>query len=106
MLFDGALDQTFGIAYTHHRDRDDDPNPAASAGGNDPATNTGDRTKFDWQGNLTLAKTQLLVLGAEHETDVLNDTNPTNASVENDAGFVQLQSQFWRASLHHARDPL
>ena len=95
VLFDGALDQTFGIAYTHHRDRDDDPNPAASAGGNDPATNTGDRTKFDWQGNLTLAKTQLLVLGAEHETDVLNDTNPTNASVENDAGFAQLQSQFW-----------
>jgi vitamin B12 transporter len=94
VLFDGAFDQTFGVAYTDHRSRDDDPNPAASAGGNDPSTNSGDRMKFDWQGNVALTKTQILILGAEHETDDLADTTPTNASVSNDAGFAQIQSQF------------
>jgi vitamin B12 transporter len=94
VLFDGALDQTVGIAYTDHRNRFDDPNPATVAFGNDPATNSGDSLKFDWQGNIQFTKTQTLILGAEHETDDLSDTTPTNAGVSNDAGFVQLQSQF------------
>jgi vitamin B12 transporter len=94
VLLDGALDQTLGISYTHHRARNDDPNPATLAGGNDPGTNSGGRVKFDGQGTLQLTKNQALVLGAEHEDDTDDNTTPTHASVANSAGFVQLQSSF------------
>jgi vitamin B12 transporter len=90
VLFDGILDQTLGLAYAGFRQWDWDPNmPAGSSNGN------GDRLKLDWQGNVALAAGQVLTLGAEHELDkIATDVGPVSAHVNNDAGFVQLQSSF------------
>jgi vitamin B12 transporter len=92
VLFDGAFDETVGLAYTGYQRRFLDPNPQDLAFGNDPATYHGSRTKLDWQGNIKLGTGEVLVLGAEHELDRLNDSGPLSAHVTNDAGYAELQS--------------
>jgi vitamin B12 transporter len=85
-LLDGLFDHTLGIAYTDHRDHDISPGFA-------PTDVQSNRIKIDWQGNIHLVPGETLTLGAEHQTDNLDD-NPTLAEVSNDAGFIQLQSKF------------
>jgi vitamin B12 transporter len=82
--FAGALDQTLGLAYTRERTSTLQPQTPE-------ALNTGERKKLDWQGNVKLADTQTLVLGAEYERDDISD--PISASVHVGSGYAELQSQ-------------
>jgi vitamin B12 transporter len=83
--FDGALDQTLGVAYSSAWTLNLDPDFGASV-------NTGDRTKIDWQGAVRLASDETVVLEAEHAHDAIHE--PINAEVTDYAGAAELQSQF------------
>jgi len=88
--FGGIFDQTFGVGYTYYRRRFFDPNdPSAGA-----SYFRGDRVKIDWLGNIKIDTGSTLSLGLEHQLDEINDSPPVNASISNNAGFVQLQSNF------------
>jgi vitamin B12 transporter len=93
-LFDGRFDETFGLAYTGYQNRYFDPNAATIFFGNDPSHYDGGRVKFDWQGNIILTPGQTLILGAEHEYYWLDDSAPASAHDTNDAGYIQLQSNW------------
>jgi vitamin B12 transporter len=82
--FDGALEQTLGLAYSHLRTSTVEPETPA-------ALNTGERRKADWQGNVKLAPTETLVLGAEYERDEIEQ--PLDADVHITSGYAELQSQ-------------
>jgi len=84
VAFDGTLDQTLGVAYTHKRTANLSPDSPESL-------NTGSRIKVDWQGAVKLAQEQTLVLGAEHARDEISD--PLAASTTDDAGYIELQSR-------------
>lgn len=90
-LFDGAFEQTAGLAYTDYDRRDAAPNTGF---GTPPASfNRGDRLKADWLGEIKLAPGQVLTLGAEHQVEGIRPP-PVSAQMTNDAGFMQLQSGF------------
>jgi vitamin B12 transporter len=83
--FDGLLDQTLGAAYSNIKSSDFSPE--------NPRSDTfGERVKFDWQGNVLLAKDEKLVLGAEHQRDEI--TAPISASTNISSGYAELQSGF------------
>ncbi|HVN46404.1 MAG TPA: TonB-dependent receptor [Steroidobacteraceae bacterium] len=82
--FEGVLDQTLGLAYSHLRTSTVQPQTPAGL-------NTGERRKADWQGNLKLAAQTTLVLGAEYERDEIEE--PITASLHISSGFAELQSQ-------------
>jgi len=92
--FDGLLEQTFGLAYTH--DRTDTVEPQTPS-----ALNSGERLEADWQGNIKLATTETLVVGAEYERDEI--TEPLSANVHIGSGYGELQSQIgehWFSALN------
>lgn len=93
-LFDGLFDQTLGFGYTNYRRRFFDPNPATLAFGNDPGYFRGDRTKIEYQGNVDLTAGQIVTIGAEHERDTIDDSSPATGAYSNNAGLVQLASNF------------
>ena len=93
-LFDGRFDETVGLAYTGYQNRYFDPNLATILEGNDPSHYDGGRVKFDWQGDIILMPGQTLILGAEHEYYWLDDSAPAAAHDTNDAGYIQLQSNW------------
>ncbi|HTD30285.1 MAG TPA: TonB-dependent receptor [Steroidobacteraceae bacterium] len=82
--FDGLLDQTLGLAYTH--ERTDTVQPQTPA-----ALNTGERRKADWQGNIKAASDETVVLGAEYERDEISE--PISADVHISSAYAELQSQ-------------
>ncbi len=82
--FDGALDQTFGVAYGHTKAYDTSPDYAES-------DTFGHRLKADWQGNIRLATDQTLVLGAEHQRDSISQ--PIEADTTINSGYAELQSK-------------
>ena len=82
-LFDGRFDQTLGVAYSNLRSTFFTPNYGVSLF-------YGDRVKIDWQGDIKLADTEILVLGAEHQRDKI--TQPISAATSIDSGYVELQS--------------
>ncbi len=83
--FEGALEQTLGAAYSNVRSSDLAPEfPRSDL--------FGERVKFDWQGIITLAADEKLVLGAEHQRDEI--TAPISASTNIDSGYTELQSSF------------
>ena len=86
VLFQGLFDQTLGVGYSH--DHTSDYGPEVT-----PSYNRGDRLKIDWQGNITLASNEILVLGAEHQRDAI-EQSPISAEMTTNAGFAQLQSSF------------
>ena len=91
---DGLLDQTLGLAYTH--ERTDTVVPQTPA-----ALNTGERRKADWQGNLKVASTEMVVLGAEYERDEISE--PLTADVHISSAYTELQSQIgehWFSALN------
>src|SRR5256714_7300090 len=89
-LFDGAFKNRFGVGYTNYRTTIQAPDTGF---GLPPENiNHGDRLKFDWQGNLEVAKGHALVRGAEDYEDRLIDS-PISAENGNAAGFVELQSE-------------
>ncbi len=84
--FGGAFDQTLGAAYSNIKSYDFSPD------GPSQTANFGARVKFDWQGVVTLAASQKLVLGAEHQLDSI--TTPISASTFTNSGYAELQSSF------------
>ena len=94
VCFDGLLEQTFGLAYSHLRTSTVEPQFPA-------ALNTGERRKADWQGNFRLAQGETLVTGAEYERDAIEQ--PIAASVHIGSGYAELQSQLgshWFSALN------
>lgn len=90
--FDGKLEQTIGLAYTDYRRDYVDPNATAYSSF---GQYQGDRLKTDWQGNIKVMQGQTVTLGLEHQLDQMNDpSQPIRAQMTNNAGFVQLQSEF------------
>ncbi|WOJ88475.1 TonB-dependent receptor [Methylocapsa polymorpha] len=87
-LFDGRLDQTLGLAYTHYDRSYLDPNFIPLV----PSFYEGSRIKVDYQGNLRLIEGETLVVGAEREVDRLVNSNPLWAVNGDTAGFAELQS--------------
>lgn len=97
--FDGLLDETFGVGYTDYHNTFLDPNfGSAEALPPNPDYFSGDRLKFDWQGNIRVAVGEVVTLGAEHELDrvAANAAAPPALAAQyaNDAGYAQLQSSF------------
>ena len=96
--FDGVLEQTLGLAYTH--DRTDTVEPQTP-----PALNTGERRKADWQGDVKFDPTETLVLGAEYERDEIDQ--PITADVHIGSAYGELQSQIgdhWFSALNVRHD--
>jgi vitamin B12 transporter len=92
--FDGAFDQLFGLAYSHLRTDTVQPETPS-------ALNTGDRRQADWQGNIRLAPTQTLVVGAQYERDGI--VAPISADQNIRSGYGELQSQLgahWFSALN------
>lgn len=89
--FDGRLDHTLGLAYTRYSRNSVDPNPTAFSAFNQYS---GERIKADWVGNYTLMQGQVATLGLEHQEDSTDNLGFKEASINNNAGFVQLQSSF------------
>jgi vitamin B12 transporter len=96
--FDGVLEQTLGLAYTH--DRTDTVEPQTP-----PALNTGERRKADWQGDLKFDPAETLVLGAEYERDEIDQ--PITADVHIGSAYGELQSHIgdhWFSALNVRND--
>jgi len=87
LAFEGGLEQTLGVAYNRLNSSDFTP-PADGP----PTFFSGERFKADWQGNVRLASTQMLVLGAEHQRDEMH--SPVSADQSIDSGYAELQSGF------------
>jgi len=92
--FDGAFDQTLGVAYSEYHRR-----YAAIDGV--PNFYRGDRIKADWQGNVRVAPGETVTVGAETQRDGIDDDqvvygmgDHASAHVSNSAGFAQLQSDW------------
>jgi vitamin B12 transporter len=79
----GPLDQTLGIAYSSTVTSDMDPN-------NGPIPSSGNRIKIDWQGHMTIAEGETVVLGAETVRDAIHV--PIVAGITTNAGYGELQS--------------
>jgi len=82
--FAGALEQTLGFAYSRQRTSTLEPQTPE-------ALNGGERKKLDWQGNVKLAGSETLVLGAEYERDAISQ--PLEARTRIASGYAELQSQ-------------
>jgi vitamin B12 transporter len=83
--FDGTLEQTLGVAYSHIDSSSFTP-PADGP----PATYASERIKIDWQGNIKLAEGETLITGAEHQRDEARA--PISAGTTIDSGYGELQS--------------
>ena len=92
--FDGLLDQTLGLAFSHDRTATVQPQTPT-------ALNTGERRKADWQGDIKVAGGETLVVGAEYERDAISQ--PISADVHIGSGYGELQSQLgehWFSALN------
>jgi vitamin B12 transporter len=85
VVYEGAFEQTIGAAYSNTKSFQFSPDHPES-------DFFGERTKFDWQGNVRLAGGEKLVLGAEHQRDEI--TVPISAATTIDSGYAELQSSF------------
>ena len=79
----GPVDQTIGLGYSSTVTSDMDPN-------NGPIPSSGNRIKLDWQGQITIADGETVVLGAETARDAMHV--PIKAGITTNAGFGELQS--------------
>jgi vitamin B12 transporter len=85
LAFDGFLDSTLGVDYTHNKSTNLTPDS--------PDTfDTGERVKVDWQAALRFSDSQTLLLGAEHAHDTISE--PLSAGINIDSGYAELQSRF------------
>ncbi len=90
-LFDGKFKNRFGVNYTLVDTKQ--KNPDLGFGAPDPTSYTGERLKYDWQGELDLTHGQTLVAGLEAENEKLQQS-PDKYSNTNRAAYVQLLSRF------------
>jgi vitamin B12 transporter len=79
----GPVDQTIGLGYSSTVTSDMDPN-------NGPIPSSGNRVKLDWQGQISVADGETVVLGAETARDAMHV--PIDAGITTNAGFGELQS--------------
>ncbi len=79
----GPVDQTIGLGYSSTVTSDMDPN-------NGSIPSSGDRIKLDWQGHVSIADGEVIVLGAETARDAIH--LPISAGITTNAGFAELQS--------------
>ncbi|MDE1902724.1 MAG: TonB-dependent receptor [Alphaproteobacteria bacterium] len=86
LSFDGALENRFGVGYTHYLRSNVDVDPT-----NLPSTESGRRTKLNWLGTLHLAEDRTVLLGLEDETDRIAN-NEMTPSVRDRAGFAELHT--------------
>jgi vitamin B12 transporter len=96
--FEGMINQTLGLAYTH--DRTDTVEPLTPA-----ALNTGERRKADWQGDFKFDPNETLVTGAEYERDEIDQ--PITADVHISSAYAELQSHIgdhWFSALNARYD--
>jgi vitamin B12 transporter len=105
-VFDGKLTNYFGVNYSNQWTWFMDPNndsfnPFGSVP--PPITNVGERTRFDWRGEIKVVPGQTLVLGLEDQRDALRTDSTataagvqtvTTASTGNKATWAELQSKF------------
>jgi vitamin B12 transporter len=106
-LFDGKFKNTFGTNYTNQWNWNLDPNPDSFAPFGSvaaPTKNVGEKTKYDWRGELKVLPGQTLVLGLEKENEKLRTDSTLDASgipflttehKSDKAGWVELQSEFF-----------
>ena len=100
-LFDGRFDNRLGVAYTDFNRDNSDPADSLSAAFSS-ATFRGKKLKFDWQGDISLAESHILTLGAETEkakSDSASDfssgfSSRTKNEARTNAAFAQIQSAF------------
>jgi vitamin B12 transporter len=92
VLWDGMLDQTLGFGFTDAITSSADPN-------NGYTLSKGQRTKFDYQGNVGLVQGETLVLGAETSRDSSRPgysfgfpSGPATGITTN-AGYAELDSE-------------
>ncbi|KUL92956.1 hypothetical protein DK26_27030 [Bosea sp. WAO] len=89
--FDGRFVNRFGVAYTNQDRSNRSPNAAGILGL--PTDNLGERTKYDWRGDLKLMEGQMLVMGLQYENERLESRSLT-ASNGNTGAFLELQSSW------------
>ncbi len=89
--FGGQFVNRFGVSYSNQ----DRSNRTANAAGilGLPTENLGERTKYDWRGDLKLTQSQTLVMGLQYETERFDTPNKT-VSNGNKGAFVELQSNW------------
>src|SRR5581483_8276175 len=104
-LFDGRIKNFFGVNYTNQWTWFMDPNadsfnPFGSVP--PPVTNLGEKTKYDWRGEIKVVPGETLVLGLEDQRDSIRTDSTadaagnhfvTRASTGNKAAWAELQSK-------------
>lgn len=88
-LLDGGIKNYFGVNYTNQRTSDIAPGDPART------VTTGTRIKYDWHAVTELAPGNNVILGLEQATDRL-DTTGFSAGNGNEAGYLELQTDFVR----------
>jgi vitamin B12 transporter len=81
--FNGAFEQTLGIAYSNLKLTDLSPEDARS-------DTSSERVKFDWQGIVTFNQAEKMLFGAEHQRDEIR--TPISASTIINSGYAELES--------------
>jgi vitamin B12 transporter len=106
-LFDDRFKNFFGVNYSNQWTWIMNPNPDSFTPFGSiapPTTNVGERTKFDWRGEVRVIPGQILVLGLEDQRDSLRTDSTftavgqqftTNESTGNKAAWAELQSNFY-----------
>lgn len=100
-LFDGAIENRLGIGYTDYNRKDTNLADSLSASFSF-ATNEGDKTKLDWQGDTVVFTDHVLSLGLETEEEKAESSasfssgfaSVTDESARTNAGFAQVLSRF------------
>jgi vitamin B12 transporter len=106
-LFDNRFKNFFGVNYSNQWTWIMNPNPDSFTPFGSvapPTTNVGERTKFDWRGEVRVIPGQTLVLGLEDQRETLRTDSTftalgqqftTNESTGNKAAWAELQSNFY-----------
>ncbi len=89
-LFDGRMENHFGIGRSDLSMSVTDPNSTPVLSFND-----GDRLKYDWRSYTTVAPGHVLLVGLEKERERLH-TNTTSAEMGNKGAYVETQSEVAR----------
>jgi len=106
-LFDNRFKNFFGVNYSNQWTWIMNPNPDSFTPFGSvapPTTNVGERTTFDWRGEVRVIPGQTLVLGLEDQRESLRTDSTftalgqqftTNESNGNKAAWAELQSNFY-----------
>jgi vitamin B12 transporter len=104
--FEGRFVNRFGISYSNQDRSNRRPNAFGIL--DLPTENLGERTQYDWRGDLKITQGQTLVMGLQYENERFDTPNKT-VSNGNKGAFVELQSNwtdrfFTVANIRHDHD--